>query len=63
MSKFLILTGIRYGKPIFIGFDKVKTFTLTDSNTTFIEFLNGGENDYIYVKETPEEILNLIKEE
>ena len=59
--KFIKLTNLS-GKqiPIFINMDKIKTFQPTDDGGVYKELAGGDNEDYIYVKETPEEILKLI---
>jgi len=60
--KFIKLTK-GYGEltPIYIDMDKVKTFQPSD-NGSYLELI-GNNEDYIYVKETPEEILKKIKDD
>ena len=62
MNNFIKLTSSNGTKSIFVDMDKVITLERTQSGSTFIQFLNAKEDDYTYVKESPEQILQLIKE-
>jgi len=60
MSKFLKLTRASSDKPIYINFDNVYSFSNDDGDNTTVRYLENGSYKYMSIKESAEEIFNML---
>lgn len=61
MAKFLKLTN-EYNKDVYINFEIVTNF-IVEANDDFTQMMTmvTSASDYIFVKETPEEIMEMLE--
>lgn len=57
--RFIKLTGFRTRVPVYINCNSISAI---DTNDTQTEIFIAGDNDPFVVRETPEEVLQLIRE-